>query len=761
MSSHPKQHDCCGAHAPGACAGIDDPKPSSVPGVEATWRFQVAEMDCQEEVGLLRGALGTRPGILALRFDLIDRRLEVDIAQGGPSATRVASWIREVGLTPRNLALGTSPVSLSEADLAPQLATRRAETIVGGVANAFGLIWSNFGLASLIGLPLSSNFSQETPAVLAHAIAVVVCGRRLLPRAWAALRLRRADMNVLMVVAVIGAMAIGEWSEAGLVTWLFAIALQLEQWSLGRAREAISRMMDLTPRTVRVVDDRQGLVERSVESVGVDQQIELRPGDRIPLDGTIEQGASDVDRSPLTGESLPESVSIGDEVWAGTINLTGSLRVRVTCVANETRLAQVLHAMREAQQRRGQTERWVDRFAEVYTPIMLVIAVLVALLLPWLTARSPLESIHAALVLLVTACPCALVISTPVTIVAALTAATRQGVVLRGGDALERLTEVNTFAFDKTGTLTRGQFRVAAIHPAAGRESAQVLALAALLERHSSHPLAQAIIAAAEEASVTEVMAGSELAAYLGRATSVIPGAGVESVDGGELAWVGNQRMLARQRINQEPATSNETLGTRIWIGVGHELWGSIELQDQERPEARQVLDALRSRGIRELVVLSGDRAANVAEIRRRLGADRDVAELLPDQKREEIERIKQDGRRVAMVGDGINDAVALAAANVGIALGPGGADVAKAAADVVMLHDSLARIPWALDLAHRARRILIQNLSVAIVSKLIFLALAITGLSTLWLAILADTGVSLAVIANALRMLTAKSGSS
>lgn len=801
--SHSSEHSCsscCSSDAtePLLAAGLADGTP-----LHATWQYRVAELDCAEEVGLIRSSLDQRSGIIAIRFDLLDRRVDVDVQAQGPSGEQILVWIKQTGLTVSLL----NDESVEQQHTTERTSQQRAtwELVFGGVANLIAILWA----ITIVGASPHSHSVEarwlepyslsNLPAVLGHALAIVICGYRLVPRAWAAVRLRRADMNVLMVVAVIGAMVIGEWSEAGLVTWLFALSLRLESWSLGRARDAISKLLDLTPPVARVRRDGEDLASVPVEQVSVGTLIEVLPGDRVPLDGEVTRGESELDLSSLTGESLPAEVRSRDEVLAGAINLSGSLTLRVKRPASDSQLARVYRAMKEAQQKRGSTERWVDQFAQWYTPSMALIALAVAIV-PSLFLQKPwLDSIHSALVLLVTACPCALVISTPVTIVAALTAAARRGLVLRGGDALERLSQVNAVAFDKTGTLTQGVPQVSEVLALGGVDRETLLQLAGRLEQHSSHPISRAIVAAWQSESKERVSSdspsgkthecGSSACQHLAHESAakvhslqvlsandrqgqtseaqrvtLVAGHGVEAQSDESLAsssdslagvWVGNERMVSRHGARLDAshqANSASAASMKVWIGRGSKLLGQITLSDPVRDEAAASVAELRRLGIGSIAILSGDSSPVVDSLAKQLQISDAHGGLLPTDKIQRIEAYRERSERVLMVGDGVNDAAALAGAHVGLALGDHGTDIAKSAADGVLLRDSLELVPWSIRHARRSKQILIQNLTVALIVKIVFFALAISGYSSLWLAILADTGTSLAVIANALR---------
>jgi len=539
-------------------------------------------------------------------------------------------------------------------------------------------------------------------------------------------------------------MAIGEWREGATVVFLFALAQWLEARTLARARGAIRALLDLSPREALV---RRGGVEQRVpvDHVARGDLVIVRPGDKVPVDGHVSAGQSDVNEAPITGESLPAGKGPGAEVYAGTINGHGALEVTVTRVGPDTRVARIIHLVEEAQARRAPIQSFVDRFGRVYTPAVIAAAVAVAIVPP-LAGAPPLDWIYRALVLLVVSCPCALVISTPVSIVSAVSAAASRGVLIKGGAALERLAAVRALGFDKTGTLTAGELEVVSVHAAAGFTPDEVLAAVAALAAHSAHPVGRAMVAYARQRGVTWPVASAV------RAT---PGLGVDGLAGGRAVVVGNARLMAERGI-AVPVTGEAARG-RVFAAIDGRVAGWLLLADRPRSNAREALDLLRAAGVRRIVMLTGDEAAAAQRVAGEVGVDEYYAAQLPDQKHAAIGALRSAWGPVAMVGDGINDAPALAAADVGIAMGAVGSDVALETADVALMSDDLLKLPFALRLARATLRNVKTNVAVSIALKAVFLVAAITGTATLWMAVLADTGASVIVVANALRLLRAR----
>ena len=557
-------------------------------------------------------------------------------------------------------------------------------------------------------------------------------------------------MNLLMTMAVIGAMGIGQWFEAATVSFLFSFSLLLESWSVGHARQAIRSLVNLAPPMARYICPHDGdIMEKPVEDVPLGATVLVRPGERIPLDGILTKGRTAVNQAPITGESMPVAKEEGDEVFAGSINEEGAIEFRATKPAADTTLARIIRMVEQAQARRAPVEQWVETFARYYTPAMIAVAFLVAIVPPLFGGEWG-RWFYEALVMLVIACPCALVISTPVSIVAALTAAAKAGVLIKGGAFLEAVGRVTVVALDKTGTLTRGRPEVQLIVPWSGHTQAELLARVAALEMHSDHPLAQAVLRKARMEKVEPLVA---------QEYRVLKGRGAEAIIEGHLFWVGSHRLLHEKGVEEsemhDQAQRMEDAGhSVIVVGSDQHVCGLISVADSVRPEAPEVIHRLKAAGVQRVVMLTGDNQGTADAVSRVAGVDEVRAELLPEDKMRAIQEIKQSYGPVAMVGDGINDAPALAAATVGIAMGAAGSDAAIETADIALMSDDLTRLPWLVQHARRSLRIIRQNIAFALGLKVVFMVLALLQLATLWMAIAADMGASLLVIFNALRLL-------
>jgi Cd2+/Zn2+-exporting ATPase len=715
------------------------------------FEIKVDELDCMDEVKLLRGRLDAFSGIEHLEFDVVRGIVQVTLAEGAATADEIVAAISALGMTPHlqtPYRHGGEPV---EAATPPKRSTTQWDWWVGGLLLVAGLTLQKISGDSWIEMLAHSEGSAIVwPAAVCYVGTLLLGLRRIVPRAWASVKQRRADMFVLMCLAAFGALLIREWLEAAVVTWLFVFALLLESRSVRRAREAIGDLLNLTPPQAQRWSESEGqYTEVPVEQVVPGDRIRIRPGDRVSLDGKVLEGQSDIDQAPITGEFQPASKSEGAVVYAGTINLTGTLVVQVTRPSSDSTVSKIVQWVRQAQQQRGASQRWVDRFAEVYTPGMLGLSMLMLVAQPLIFGLSWSDSLYNALVILVIACPCALVISTPVTIVAGLTQAAKSGVLIKSGEALERLADVDAMLFDKTGTLTTGQPRLDQLQPWGDTTAAELLRSAAQLEQGSSHPIAQSLL------RVWEEQRPSDAAALEHEATEVVPGGGLQSMGGEPVLWIGNPSLARQHGIDPEwlnPLPDQEA--SRLWVGRGKELLGWITLVDTLRPESQETMDRLRAIGIHHLEMLTGDTANAARNIALQLRLEHWQAEQLPQDKAARVQELTDAGHRVCMIGDGINDSVALAAAHVSFAMGQEGADVALEAADVALIGSHLDRVPWTVLHAQRALKIVRQNVTLALGTKGLFFLLAATGWATLWMAIVADMGTSLVVIANALRIL-------
>ena len=604
-------------------------------------------------------------------------------------------------------------------------------------------------LAASVGLLVAGAIASLTSAPRTVAeplyIASMVVGGWPIARAAAGgLRRRSLDMNVLMALAAVGAVGIGAYAEGAWVLVLFAFGTWLETWALNRSRRSVQSLMELTPQQARIVDDGdEHLVP--VDAVEVGQRFLVRPGERIPLDGVVEDGLSAVDQAPITGESVPAEKEPGSDVFAGTLNVHGALMIRTTKLASASTLATIAELVEQAQGSKSPSERFVDRFARIYTPAVFIAALLVATV-PLAFGGTFDTWLYRALALLIVACPCSLVISVPVAVVSAVGGAARLGVLIKGGQALEDLGRVTAFAMDKTGTLTTGSPKLSSVQVLDGTGEGEALALAAAVESGSEHPLGAALRCAAADRHI-ETPAATGFAAK--------PGIGAEATVHGRRLWVAGPRGV-RERTGDQATkvfgNANET-ATVIALGEGDRVLAVFALADEPRPEAAALLERLRATGVERVVMLTGDTESVARSVSETVGITDYRAGLLPEDKLRAIENMREGGR-VAMVGDGINDAPALAAADVGIAMGAAGSDAAIEVADVALMGDRLDLLPDSVRLAQRALRIMRFNVIASLAVKGIFVVLAPFGLVTLVIAVAADMGMSLLVTANAMRLL-------
>ena len=710
--------------------------------------YRIDGLDCAEEVAILRREIGPLVGGAEnLSFEVLHGKMTLLQGSESISERRIIGAVAKTGMTAVPWGLVRENQAGDEA-----LWSRSGRELLCTISGMLLVAAFATQVVTEGGLLQALKADIVPPFARLLYIAAAICGAWfVVPKALYSLRSLRPDMNLLMVVAVIGAIGIGEWFEAAAVSFLFSLALLLERWSVGRARKAIGALMELSPEVARVIDPETGKTRQvPAEEVPVGALVRIRPGDRVPLDGRIETGTTAVDQSTVTGESMPVPKEGGDLVFAGTVNGNGAIDVRVEKRAEDTTLARIIQLVAEAQARRSPSEQWVDRFARVYTPIMMVLAVAVALLPPLLAGGDGSLWFYRALVLLVIACPCALVISTPVSVVAGLASAARAGVLIKGGGHLEAPARFQAIAFDKTGTLTHGRPSVQSVHTFNGHTDDELLARAAALEADSSHPLARAVLAEAAARGV-----------HFEPATSVtlLPGRGSEGVVLGRRFWVGSHRLMEEQgaetpeyhRLAERLEDEGHSL---VAVGNDEHVCGLIGVADGIRDSARGAIEELRGLGIQELVMLTGDNWGTARSVAEEIGLEDYRSELLPEEKVAAVAALTERLGTVAMVGDGVNDAPALATATSGIAMGAAGTDAAIETADIALMSDDLARLPWLVGHSRRVIRVIRQNIAFAIGIKAAFVVLAAMGVATLWMAIAADMGASLLVVANGLRLL-------
>jgi len=698
----------------------------------------VAGMNCPDEIAELKEALDDREGILSLAFNLMLAQMTVQYEPSVIDIERIVSFVAKTGMKAEPLAEdGIREATPSKRSYGP---VRMA--VVSAAGTLLGL-----GLGTVSARALHHT---TWPSALAYTLAIGAAWLHVSPKAWAAIKARRLDMNVLMTIAVLGAVSLGEWLEASTVAFLFTVSHVLESWSVARARRAIRSLMALKPSMARVqgADGSESVVE--TDRVDVDDRVIVKPGEKFPLDGDLIEGITSVDQAAVTGESAPVMKEVGDEVLAGTINQDGAVMMVVTKRAGETVLAGVIRLVEQAQAQRSSSERFVDRFARFYTPAVVVGALLIFLVPPLVMSANWTTWMYRSLILLVIACPCALVISTPVSIVSGLTAAARNGVLIKGGVYLESVGKTTVVAIDKTGTLTRGRPTVKNVLPLNGATSESLLMLAAAIEQRSEHPIAEAIVEHAREQGITPPACENYQA---------VRGKGAIATVHGLTYLIGNHRLLEDRRVCTEAIhrlmeEHEDCEHIVVALSSPREPLGVILLADGLRRETPHAVSELRLAGVRRVVMLTGDNAGTARSIARECGGIEYRAELLPADKVREVKALQAEHEQVLMVGDGINDAPALAAADVGVAIGIGGTDAAIETADIALMTNDLGKLAWLLRHSRRTQGIILQNVVVSLAIKVLFVALAIPGLANLWMAIVADMGASLLVTFNGLRLL-------
>lgn len=695
--------------------------------------YRISAMDCATEETEIRHALAGLDGIRGLRFLLAERVLAIDAETAALNSALAA--IRRMGFNPE-------PIS---SDHRPSAAQTRAERRLERLRLAGSLALAL--TAELLHLVVPAYPGDELVEIGIAITAIALAGFSVFRKGLAALRQGRLNINALMSVAVTGAFLIGRFPEAAMVMALYAVAEAIEARAVERARQAITSLMALAPdeAEIRQSDGRWQRVVASAVAIG--DVVRVRPGERLPLDGTVLSGESAINQAPITGESLPVDKGPGDEVFAGTINQGGALEIQVTAPASLSTLARIIQAVEEAQASRAPIQRFVDRFAARYTPTVFVVALAVALVAPPLLGFTPLQSIYKALVLLVIACPCALVIATPVTVVSGLATAARRGIIIKGGLYIEEARKIKVLALDKTGTITLGQPKLVAFSPQReGPDAGALKQWASSLAERSDHPVSRAVAAGLD---------GERLAV---EAFEALPGRGVRGVIAGRPLMLANHRWIEElglcSRELEASMEVHERQGRSLSLLADDSgVLALIAVADTVRPSSAAAMEALRALGVTP-VMLTGDNAATAGAIAALAGIDEVKSNLLPQDKLEAVAELQSRYGFTAMAGDGINDAPALAQADIGFAMGAAGTHIAIEAADVVIMNDDLMRVPETIALSRRTFRILCQNIALALGIKALFLVLTVAGNATMWMAVFADMGTSLIVIANGLRLL-------
>ncbi|MBF0180495.1 MAG: heavy metal translocating P-type ATPase [Magnetococcales bacterium] len=687
--------------------------------------LRISKLCCPTEAELIRKALGGMREITHLDFDFMRR--ELILRHRGASRIAIDAALRAVDMEPDRTTVPATGVSRREWWM----------TGLSGVA-ALGAELLVFG-----------GIEETSPWIAGLAAASILTGGTgTLKRGWIALRNLTLNIHFLMSLAVLGAMVIGQWPEAAMVVFLFSLAERIEVLSMDRARNAIRGLMALAPETATIRDAAGAWRTVPAAAVTVESVARVKPGERIALDGLVINGRSDVNQAPITGESVPVAKEAGMPLYAGSINGSGVLEYRVTADFKHSTLARIIDTVQEAQAKRAPMQRFVERFAGYYTPSVVGIATFIALAPPLLTGASFPSWFYNALVMLVVACPCALVISTPVTVVSGLAAGARRGILIKGGLYLEQAHALKAVALDKTGTLTHGRLEMTDCIVLGGHDRERMLRLAASLESHSEHAVASAITAARDQ--------GRPLLHV--RDFEALPGKGARGSVAGERYSIGNHRLLeelglCRPEVEEILLPLERDEKTVVVLASASEPLAIIAVADRMREHAPEAVAALRELGV-AVTMLTGDNRATARAVARHAGIEDARAELLPEEKLAAVEELTTRHGMVAMVGDGINDAPALARASIGIAMGTTGTDTALETADVAIMNDDLRKVAEFVRLSRATRRILWQNIALALGIKGGFLLLAGMGVATLWMAVLADMGTSLLVIFNGRRLL-------
>ncbi|MFQ6388271.1 heavy metal translocating P-type ATPase [Priestia aryabhattai] len=690
--------------------------------------YMIEGMDCAACANTIVNHLKTVPAVKDVRVNFSTGKAQIE------HDNEADDIIKEVSKAGYTATLVTSSRQPAESR---HHKGKNGPIIFSGILIALGFIGYHTGIASYM-------------TTVLYAIAMIVSGYKPAKSAYYGIKSRSLDMNVLMTVAALGAAVIGEWLEGATVVWLFALGVALQTRSIEQTRNSIRGLMDLAPSEAWVKENGQ-LIKKAAEDISIGTTIVVKPGDRIPLDGEITNGESSINQAPITGESIPVDKVIGDAVYAGTINESGSLEIKVTKLVEDTTISKIIHLVEEAQEKKAPTQAFVDKFATIYTPIVFILALFI-MVIPPLFDGAWSEWFYKGLELLVVACPCALVISTPVAIVSAIGNAAKNGVLIKGGTFLEKAGAINAIAFDKTGTLTEGKPAVSEVVSLAAEEN-QLLAITKTLEDYSNHPIARAIV---------DYVAEKKVVSLQGSNFKILTGKGVQATIKDTVYYAGNTKLFSDLGTPLSQCWSHiEKLQyegkTIIIVGTAKSVLGIISVADTIRHTTVSSLESLKQNGMQQIVMLTGDNEGTAKMIASQSRIDRYFADLLPEDKVKAIQQLQHEGYQTAMVGDGINDAPALATADLGIAMGGAGTDTAMETADIVLMADNLEKLPHTMKLSRKALAVIKQNIWFSIIVKVIALAFIFPGWLTLWIAVLSDTGAALLVILNSLRLLKMK----
>lgn len=727
--------------------------------------FKIEGMCCPTEIealkSILRPVVNHEGGDADLIFDLINAKLMVESKNGNlPTKEEI---IEAVGKTGMHATLWNEHVKQAQEQKTFWERYGRLSLNLFSAANVVAGVTIHAlrdGASAAFGGGIGENESirPENPPIATMALysaAIVAGSAYIVPKAIRSIRNLRFDTNTLMLSATAGAIGINHWFEAASSMYLFSAAEILEDWNMARARNAIRALMELAPSTAQVVDEEGAITEQLVENIPIGTTITVRPGEKIPMDSVLISGTTSVNQAPITGEAMPIQKEVGDSLFAGTINEDSVIQCKVTKSDSDSTLASIIRKVDEAQSRRAKSEQFIEKFAQYYVPGMMTASLAVSIIPPLVTGSSWYPWVYKGLELLVISCPCSLVISTPVSIVAGITAAARSGILIKGGVYLEAAAHIEAFAMDKTGTLTTGLPIVQNIIPLNGYNTESLLKIASALETHSDHPLARAIQRRAKEDGIINQPAES---------FQIFKGKGGEGYIDGKLFWVGSHRFLHEKVGDNETIDVHEKIQeleaaghSIVALGTDQTTCGLISIFDAVRPESKNAIQALKKANVKSVVMLTGDNEGAAKTIATSVGIDEYYAELLPEDKVYQVEALMKKYKGVAMVGDGVNDAPAMAASSLGIAMGAAGSDAAIETADIALMSDDLSKLSWLINHSHHTLNVIKQNIFFSLLVKSAFVGLTFANKSTLWMAMLSDMGSSFIVVSNGLRLLNNK----